>query len=182
MWAKLLEYPAPKFRRAAIDIEVYSPLSNRVPDAREGSCPVIATSIYSSDGDKRVLILKREGCLEGTEHLSPDIKVERFDSEAALLREVFKVLNDFPFILTFNGDDFDFRFLVHRALNLGLSRNEIPIEVGKRVCLLKYGIHIDLYKFFFNRSIQIYAYQQPLQRRKPRRRRRSTSWTWKKSI
>ena len=23
MWAKLLEYPAPKFRRAAIDIEVY---------------------------------------------------------------------------------------------------------------------------------------------------------------
>ncbi|MCX6644196.1 MAG: hypothetical protein NT043_03200, partial [Candidatus Bathyarchaeota archaeon] len=25
MWAKLLEYPAPKFRRAAIDIEVYAP-------------------------------------------------------------------------------------------------------------------------------------------------------------
>ena len=80
------------------------------------------------------------------------------NQKQALLREVFKVLNDFPFILTFNGDDFDFRFLVHRALNLGISRNEIPIEVGKRVCLLKYGIHIDLYKFFFNRSIQIYAY------------------------
>jgi DNA polymerase I len=158
MWAKLLEYPAPKFRRAAIDIEVYSPLSNRVPDAREGACPVIATSIYSSDGEKRVLILKREGCKEGAEHLAADIKVERFDSEEALLREVFKVLNDYPFILTFNGDDFDFRFLVHRALNLGFSRNEIPIEVGKRVCLLRYGIHIDLYKFFFNRSIQIYAY------------------------
>ena len=26
------------------------------------------------------------------------------------------------------------------------------------MCLLKYGIHIDLYKFFFNRSIQIYAF------------------------
>lgn len=158
MWAKLLEYPAPRFRRAAIDIEVYSPLSNRVPDARVGACPVIATSIYSSDGDKRVLILKREGCKEGNAPLAPDVKVERFDSEAELLREVFKVLNDYPFILTFNGDDFDFRFLVHRALNLGFSRNEIPIEVGKRVCLLRYGIHIDLYKFFFNRSIQIYAY------------------------
>jgi DNA polymerase, archaea type len=158
MWAKLLEYPAPKFRRAAIDIEVYSPLSNRVPDAREGSCPVIATSVYSSDGDKRVFILKRQGCQEGPQNLPQDIKVERFDTEEALLREVFKVLNDFPFILTFNGDDFDFRFLVHRALNLGMSRSEIPIEVGKRVCLLRYGIHIDLYKFFFNRSIQIYAY------------------------
>jgi K+-sensing histidine kinase KdpD len=30
-------------------------------------------------------------------------------------------------------------------MNLGFRRNEIPIEVGKRVCLLKYGIHIDLY-------------------------------------
>ncbi len=51
-WAKLLEYPAPKFRRAAIDIEVYSPLSTRMPDAREGACPVIACSVYSSDGRK----------------------------------------------------------------------------------------------------------------------------------
>jgi DNA polymerase I len=158
MWAKLLEYPAPKFRRAAIDIEVYSPLANRVPDAREGACPVIATSVYSSDGEKRVLILNREGMREGTEHLASNIKVERFDTEEALLREVFKVLNNYPFILTFNGDDFDLRYLVHRALNLGFSRNEIPIEVGKRVCLIKYGVHIDLYKFFFNRSIQIYAY------------------------
>ncbi len=23
---------------------------------------------------------------------------------------------------------------------------------------MKYGVHIDLYKFFFNRSVQIYAY------------------------
>ena len=158
MWAKLLEYPAPKFRRAAIDIEVYAPISSRVPDAREASCPVIATSVYSSDGEKRVLILKREGMREGNEHLAPDIIVERFDTEEELLHEVFAVLCEYPFILTFNGDDFDLRYLVHRALNLGFSRNEIPIEVGKRVCLLKYGIHIDLYKFFFNRSIQIYAF------------------------
>jgi DNA polymerase I len=30
--------------------------------------------------------------------------------------------------------------------------------LAERVCLLKYGVHIDLYKFFFNRSIQIYAF------------------------
>ena len=65
---------------------------------------------------------------------------------------------DYPFILTFNGDDFDLRYLTHRAMNLGFRRSEIPIEVGKRVCLLRYGVHIDLYKFFFNRSVQIYAY------------------------
>jgi len=158
MWAKLLEYPAPKFRRAAVDIEVYSPLSTRVPDAREGASPVIAVSIYSSDGEKRVLVLKREGVREGNVHLAAGITMEYCESEEELLKKTFEVFWDYPFILTFNGDDFDLRYLIHRAMNLGFRRSEIPIEVGKRVCLLKYGIHIDLYKFFFNRSIQIYAY------------------------
>jgi DNA polymerase I len=158
MWAKLLEYPAPKFRRAAIDIEVYSPLSTRMPDAREAACPVIAVSVYSSDGEKKVLVLKREGMREGNQHLAADIKVEYCETEEDMLRKTFDVLCDYPFILTFNGDDFDLRYLTHRAMNLGFNRSEIPIEVGKRVCLLKYGIHLDLYKFFFNRSVQIYAY------------------------
>jgi DNA polymerase I len=158
MWAKLLEYPAPKFRRAAIDIEVYSPLANRMPDAREGSCPVIACSIYSSEGDKKVLVLKRQDRPNEKTQMFTGVDVELCNTEEDLLRQIFKVLNDFPFILTFNGDDFDLRYLVHRALNLGISRSDIPIEVGKRVCLIKYGIHVDLYKFFFNRSIQGYAF------------------------
>ncbi len=158
MWAKLLEYPAPKFRRAAIDIEVYSPLSTRVPDSREGACPVIACSVYSSDGEKRVLVLKREGMREGNVHLPADVEVEYFETEEELLRKVFDVLCDYPFILTFNGDDFDLRYLAHRAANLGFNKRDVPIEIGKRVCLLRYGIHLDLYKFFFNRSVQIYAY------------------------
>jgi DNA polymerase, archaea type len=158
MWAKLLEYPAPKFRRAAIDIEVYSPLSTRVPDAREGACPVIACSVYSSDGEKRVLILKREGMQKGDTALTVGIDVEYCETEVELLKKVFEVLYDYPFILTFNGDDFDLRYLAHRAANLGFSKRDIPIEIGKRICLLRYGVHIDLYKFFFNRSVQIYAY------------------------
>ncbi len=82
MWARLLEYPAPEFRRAALDIEVYSPLSSRMPDAREGACPVIAVSVYSSDGVKKVLILKREGIREGNQHLAPDIELEYCETEA----------------------------------------------------------------------------------------------------
>lgn len=158
MWAELLEYPAPQFRRAAIDIEVYSPISSRVPDAREGAYPVIACSVYSSDGEKRVLILKREGVSEGDYQATTGIEVEYCETEEELLRKIFDVLIDYPFILTFNGDDFDLRYLAHRAANLGFNKNNVPIEVGRRVCLLRYGIHIDLYKFFFNRSVQIYAY------------------------
>ena len=158
MWARLLEYPAPKFRRAAIDIEVYSPLANRVPDAREGACPVIACSVYSSDGEKRVLVLKRDGMAQGDAAMCTGIDVEYCETEAELLKKVFDVLWTYPFILTFNGDDFDLRYLAHRAYNLGFTKKDIPIDIGKRVCLLRYGIHIDLYKFFFNRSVQIYAY------------------------
>jgi DNA polymerase I len=158
-WARLLEYPAPKFRRAAIDIEVYSPISTRIPDPRKAEHPVICVSVYSSDNQKRVLILKREGVREGNERLPADVKLEYFEKEADLLRAVFEVLWDYPFILTYNGDDFDLRYLTHRAFNLGIRKNENPIDVGKRVCLLKYGIHIDLYKFFFNRAIKIYAFK-----------------------
>ncbi|MCL2358271.1 DNA-directed DNA polymerase I [Candidatus Bathycorpusculum sp.] len=158
MWAQLLETSAPIFRRAAIDIEVYSPLAKRVPDAREGACPVIACSIYSSDDDKRVLVLKREGTQQGDPALTKGITVEYCESEEELLRKIFEVLNDYPFILTFNGDDFDLRYLAHRAYNIGFQRKDIPIDIGKRVCMVRYGIHVDLYKFFFNRSVQIYAY------------------------
>ena len=158
-WARLLEYPAPKFRRAAIDIEVYAPISTRVPDPRKAEYPVICVSVYDSDNQKRVLLLKRKGIREGNEHIPPDVSMEFFDAETDLLRATFEVLWDYPFILTFNGDDFDLRYLAHRALNLGIAKKQIPIEVRKRVCLLKYGVHIDLYKFFFNRAIQIYAFK-----------------------
>jgi len=157
-WARLLEYPAPKFRRVALDIEVLSPISTRVPDPREAAYPVVCVSFYGSDGLQKVLLLKREGVREGTEHLSAEVQVEYCDSEEQLLRTVFDVLWNYPFVLTFNGDDFDLPYLTQRAVNLGISRSEIPIDVGKRSCMLAYGVHIDLYKFFFNRSIQIYAF------------------------
>jgi DNA polymerase I len=157
-WARLLEYPAPKFRRVALDIEVVAPVATRVPDPQEAAYQVICVSLCSSDGQNRVLLLRREGVREGAERLPPDVNVEYFDAEDKLIRAIFEALWDYPFVLTFNGDDFDLRYLAHRALNLGFKRSEIPIEVGKRTCLLSYGVHVDLYKFFFNRSIQIYAF------------------------
>ncbi len=158
-WARLLEYPAPKFHRVALDIEVCTPIATRVPDPREAAYQVVCVSLYGSDGQERVLLLKRGGDVrEGSEHLPANVSLEYFDTEEKLIRTVFDALWDYPFAITFNGDDFDLRYLFHRAQNLGFRRNEIPIEVGKRVCLLKYGVHIDLYKFFFNRSIQIYAF------------------------
>jgi len=161
MWARLLEYPAPTFRRVALDIEVASPIPTRVPDPHEAAYQVICATLFGSDGKKKILILKREGVKEGVEKLPSDVNVEYCDSEEKLILKIFEAFWDYPFVLTFNGDDFDLRYLYNRALNhLGLKKSQIPIEFGRRVFLLKYGIHIDLYKFFFNRSIQIYAFSQ----------------------
>ncbi|HDN01562.1 MAG TPA: DNA-directed DNA polymerase I, partial [Candidatus Bathyarchaeota archaeon] len=165
MWARLLEYPAPNFKRVAVDIEVFSPWVEatgllRVPDAREAEYEVICVSLVDSQGLKRVLLLRREGVEEGSLDLPRDVLLEFYNSERELLSALFKTLSSYPFVITFNGDDFDLRYLFHRAERLGFSRKEIPIELGRNVCSLKNGIHIDLYKFFCNRSIQIYAFEQ----------------------
>ena len=159
-WARLLEYPAPKMRRVALDIEVYSPVATRIPNPEEASQPVICASLVGSDGKKRVLLLKREGIEEGDLNLPSDVSVEFYISERELIQSIFKALSDYPFVITFNGDDFDLNYLYHRAKNLGFQRDEIPIERGQRFCLLKYGVHIDLYRFLLNKSIQIYAFAQ----------------------
>jgi len=158
-WARLLESPAPEFRRVALDIEVSSPVATRVPDPQKADNPVVCVALFGSDCKKQLFILRREGIREGTKKLPPDAIVKYFDDEKELLLKLFEALRDYPFVLTFNGDDFDLPYLYNRARNhFSFDRSQIPIEVGRRVCRLSHGIHIDLYKFFFNRSIQIYAF------------------------
>jgi len=160
-WIRLLEYPACEMRRVALDIEVYSPIATRVPDAEETPYPIICVSLVDSDGKRTVFLLKRKD-MKGDEKvdLPRDVEVKFYDSERDMLRDLFKVIDEYPFVITFNGDDFDLRYIYHRAKKLGFQRDEIPIEPGQRVYLLRNGIHIDLYKFFFNKSIQVYAFSQ----------------------
>ena len=161
-WTRLLEYPAPEMRRMALDIEVFSPIATRVPDAEETPYPVICVSLASSDEKNKVLLLrqdeKRDQELEVK--LPPNVEVKFYNSENELFSDVFRALEDYPFVVTFNGDDFDLQYLYHRAEKIGFKKEDIPIEAGRRIYLLKRNVHIDLYKFFFNRSIQIYAFNQ----------------------
>ena len=159
-WLRLLECPVPEYRRAAVDIEVMQLVETRVPDPELAEQQVICVSLAGSDGISRVLLLRRQGVAEGNSPIPPNVKLEFYDSEEDLLVALFAALFDYPIILTFNGDDFDLKYLYHRAQRLGFKNEEIPIELGRDVAFLKYGVHIDLYKFFFNRSIQIYAFGQ----------------------
>ncbi|MBN1682975.1 DNA-directed DNA polymerase I [Candidatus Bathyarchaeota archaeon] len=156
-WTRLLQCPVPKIRRVAVDIEVRPSVRNRMPSADEATDPIIAVGISGNDGYRRILLLNDMG-IEIEAPVVLGANVEIYTDEKKLIQEVFKVLDDFPVILTFNGDEFDFKFLHNRAKNLGLPESENPIIMGRRFAFLKNGVHLDLYRFFLNRSIQGYAF------------------------
>ncbi len=157
-WATLLECEAPELRRVALDIEVLTEVPTRVPDAHTAPQPIICVSLVGSDGLERVLLLRRQGVEEGEFNLPEHVRVEFYDDERELLLAVFGALVDYPVVITFNGDDFDLRYIFHRAERLGFTRQEIPIEPGRDKYSLRYGIHIDLYKLFSITALQVYAF------------------------
>ena len=156
-WARLLQCPVPEIRRVAFDIEVHTSVANRMPNPEEAIEPITAVSFRSSDGMRRVILLDENG--EADEPPVVDgVQVEVYRDERSIVEETFKVLDEYPVVLTFNGDNFDLRYLKNRAQNLAFSQDEIPITLGRRFAYLTNGLHVDLYRFFLNRSIQIYAF------------------------
>jgi DNA polymerase I len=157
-WARLLQSPVPAIRRVAVDIEVRGSVANRIPDADKATDPIICVSFTSSDDLKKVLLLNDTGI-----HVNPPIidstdDVVVMEDEKAIIEETLKIIDEYPVVLTFNGDDFDFKYLRNRARNLGVHDSVNPIKLGRRFAFLRNGVHIDLYQFFRNRSIQGYAF------------------------
>ncbi|MBC7120102.1 MAG: hypothetical protein H5T33_00765 [Candidatus Methanosuratus sp.] len=161
-WFPIFSSPVPDYRRVAIDIEVATEAQDRVPDPQVANNPVICVSAAGSDGRNQVLILRRDGVDEGNgerpKELPADVSLVYFDREIDLIADVFRLIVDYPILLTFNGDNFDLHYLWKRAQVLGMRKEEIPIVMGKEIALIPVGIHIDLYKFFHNHAIQIYAF------------------------
>ena len=153
-WAELLSEPLADFRRVALDIEVDNE-EGRLPDVEDPKQPVVAVSFFN-ESEKLVYLLKGKRDEKGLDQ-SP-FAYQVFDDEAELLRAVFSKILDYPVIVSFNGDDFDLRYLRHRAESLGIGEEEDPIQLERVAASLKHGIHIDLYQFFRNRSIQVYAF------------------------
>jgi len=157
----LLVSPVPDVKRAALDIEVYTPRENLVPNPDEAPFQVISTAFSGTDGRKLVYVLYRD---EGemprapSPDLPPDAVVEEVSNEVELLRKTFKTMEEYPLLLTFNGDNFDLNYLYHRAERLGMSREEIPITLTRDQAYIVNGWHVDLYKFFKNAAIQVYAF------------------------
>jgi len=122
-WIPLFQAPVPHIRRVAIDVEVYTPQENKIPDPREAEYEVISVALVGSDGLRRVLMLRRPGN-DAELRYRPDYEVIFFDSEYELIREVLKTITQYPVVVTFNGDNFDLPYIYNRALALGISKEE----------------------------------------------------------
>jgi DNA polymerase I len=158
-WANLLNQPVPKIKRVSFDIEVQSE-AGRIPDAKIADKKITAIGFCGSDNFNQVFILKRGGNQLGTNELPPDVKITFYDEEkeVEMIRDAFKILTSYPFVITFNGDEFDMPYMYNRAEKLGIELKEIPLIMMRDSATLKQGVHIDLYRTFSNRSFQIYAF------------------------
>ena len=157
-WSRLLQCPIPEIKRVAVDIEVRPSVQNRLPNADKAMEPIIAVGFAGSDGLRKIILLNETGGKVETPSIPGANAVEVYDNERDLILETFRLIDQYPVVLTFNGDDFDFKFLRNRARNLGVPDDENPITLGRRFAFLTNGVHIDLYQFFRNRSIQGYAF------------------------
>ena len=172
-WAELLNQPIPDLRRISVDIEVESE-EGRMPTPRDHDRCVIAVGFVASDGFKKVLVLKQDNSIDHNTPLIPE--TELCHTEKELLQKAFKIINTYPIVLTYNGDDFDMPYLYARSQDpridpiskMVIPKNEIPIIIKRETFIkrgsqaepvqIRHGLHIDLFRTFQNRSVQIYAF------------------------
>ncbi|MEM1844515.1 MAG: DNA-directed DNA polymerase I [Ignisphaera sp.] len=165
--AKLFETKWVSAKRIAIDIEVYTPFEGKIPSPDQASYPIMSIAFASNDGLRKVLVLYRENLKMMQPLPEDDVEIEIFDNEVSIILETLAILSQYPIVLTFNGDNFDLRYLYIRAIKLNIPNEFINIKVKKilkgskieYVAKLSSALHLDLYKFFSNKAIQVYAFE-----------------------
>ncbi len=110
---------------AAFDIETYAPTFN----AKENK--IICIGIYNKD-KKSVITWKPSNLKEA-------IVVK---DEEEMLREFFKMIDEYDILISYNGDNFDMPFLKTRSEELKLKS---PVLLTKTRANFKNCLHIDLY-------------------------------------
>jgi len=161
-FVRLFEYPVPNFKRIALDAEMLNKDYKTIPNPQSAHLPIISICFVTSEGRKIAYLLNQGKKLDKM----PDVdELTIFNDEQELLKATFKLIQQYPFIVTFNGDQFDLTYFKNRAIRLGIPEEEIPIvQVNNDMMAVKNSIHIDLYKFFAVKAIRIYAFKGKYER------------------
>lgn len=177
-WADLLNQPIPNMKRVSIDIEVESE-EGRIPNPREHDRRIIAVGFAGSDGFRKVLLLEQKEISSNNTGLQTNLLIpeaQLYATEKELLEETFRIIGSYPIVITYNGDDFDLPYLYARSqdpaidtgMGVAIAKQDVPIIMKRESFVkrgiqaepvqIKNGIHIDLFRTFQNRSVQIYAF------------------------
>ncbi len=148
--------PIPNIKRCSVDIEIHSE-PNKIPDPNTAIEKVISIGISDTDGNSCVYVLNEEG--KQIDKIKSISKFIEFKDETELLKAVFKKMGEYPVVITFNGDNFDFLYLDNRARKLKIEESQIPfIRTRSQDIYLSHAVHIDLYRFFRQPAMRIYAF------------------------
>ncbi|MHA2502181.1 MAG: DNA-directed DNA polymerase I [Candidatus Kariarchaeaceae archaeon] len=151
----LLFQEIPDILRCAFDIEVGSD-EGRLPNPSKADDPIISIALVDTEGRRICWVLNRPEVDQPGNF--DDVTLLRYDSEQELLINFFQVVNQYPMALSFNGDNFDCPYLITRARKVGVPEDDILLRKGRIDSYFDDALHIDLYLFFRQASIRIYAF------------------------
>jgi DNA polymerase I len=161
--------PIPEIKAAAIDIETDSK-EGRIPKPEAPDDAITCICLVDTNGKSWAFCLtdKKTSNSEIEAELKiKDLKVasfywktksEREKQEKELLEAFFGKFKDYPFIISFNGDLFDFPYLYARAKRLKIENIPISYNFRRQMSSFSHAIHIDTYKWYQNPAIRIYAH------------------------
>jgi DNA polymerase I len=145
----------PDILRVAFDIEIDSE-RNKLPNPNNPIEAIISIAIVDTDGRKKCFVLNRDQVKQDFEF--DDIDIQRFNNEKDLLLDFYDTIDKYPVVLSFNGDGFDCPYLVNRSIRLGINKVDIPIKLRRNDASFENSVHLDLYQFFKQASVRLYAF------------------------
>ena len=151
-WVELLDEPIPEIRRVAFDIET---------EQDDNGDLTITTIAFSGSGIDMAMIL--------SEKIPPqdNLMIKVYDNEGDMIRDAISIMDSFPIILSWYGDEFDLPHLYDRAVKLNVKTKGLLKNIGEKTLddnrtvhrvIPTNNIHIDLYTIFSNHSLQNYAF------------------------
>ena len=151
----------PKLTFFAIDIEVSSP-KNVFPKVGDSEYPISCIAINSSKNEDIILFNNGIKELNSTdlrhESLGQNVIIHSFGTEQELLVKLFQLLENIPILITYNGNQFDLPYILNRAKKFDLKSDCLSYDFKLNVARFETGLHIDLFDWFSNPAIKLYAY------------------------
>ncbi len=175
----VLQSPVGNIKRAAFDIEVKSS-RDVFPLPSEAEYEVHAVAFYDNENNAFMYYTgfppKKYELELIKEELGYMPQITVCSNERTLLSHVFNKMQEYPVLLSYNGDNFDMPYLLNRATKINSQmlikygknkydrlKLDIPIFEGhyrgkNKEYQVRGVIHLDLFRFFNNNSVRLYAY------------------------